>query len=457
MPSLVLYDSLSGCEKSFAPADPAHITAYLCGPTVYGEPHIGNARPAVVADVAIKYLRRHYPEVTFVRNITDIDDKIIERANENGESTETLAARMQAHYNEVMTRLNVAQPDIEPKATQYIAEMIEAIAGFHAGRHAYTLEDGTMLFDVGSVENYGDLSGQTAGTLEGARVEVDENKRDPRDFVLWKPAKEGEPAWQSPWGSGRPGWHTECAVMISEIFPSHIDLHFGGVDLKFPHHENERAQTKCMKREQVGCWVHNALLTVEGDKMSKSLGNIISIAKAIEKYGAMTTRLALLSTQYRHPLHWRDETVQLAQNRLAKFQSAYTELQDVEAAGETTRREEAMEKALSQDLCTPELLAVLAQSAKNARSSSSVSRAEARRELENGLAWLGLEPALSEQSTSLSAGEKAEVEVLIAQRNEARARKDWSAADTIRDRLLARNIHIDDTAQGTTWRVGKQQ
>ena len=240
-----------------------------------------------------------------------------------------------------MGQLNVAPPDFEPMATQYVDEMVTAVTELIDKDHAYDI-DGTVMFDVNSIANYGDLSGQISHTKQGARIEVDENKRDPRDFVLWKPAKEGEPSWSSPWSQGRPGWHTECTVMINALFPSHIDLHFGGSDLMFPHHENERAQSKCLREGQVGYWIHNALVTLDGNKMAKSAGNVITIRDAVNNHGAMVTRLALLSTHYRHPLHWGDAAIEQAQNRLAKFVDAWNRVADCEAAPNETEYEQEM-------------------------------------------------------------------------------------------------------------------
>jgi cysteinyl-tRNA synthetase len=471
MTDLMLHDSATRSKRRFVPIDPTHVRMYVCGPTVYDLAHLGNARPVVVFDVLYRLLKRLYPRVTYVRNITDVDDKINARARETGEPIAAITARTTADFHADMTALGALPPDVEPRATQHIAEMIALIARLIAKGHAYVAQ-GHVLFSVSSFPDYGKLSGRSPDELlAGARVEVAPYKRDPGDFVLWKPSDEATPGWDSPWGRGRPGWHIECSAMSWKHLGEEFDIHGGGQDLIFPHHENEVAQSRCAfpGRSFARYWVHNGMLLVNGEKMSKSLGNFLTVRDILAEgpWAGEAFRLLLLRTHYRAAL---DFTMEGLREAKAELDDHYAMLSRAPATpgGETAARlaEWALAPLLD-DLNTPLALA----------------RLRDLRTLENAVT-VGGSPALPMQRAGLAAppapgiaaaafreaaavlgvatgdpvawlrgGEDtAEIEAAIAARLAARKARNFAEADRIRDALKARGIILEDGPSGTSWR-----
>ncbi len=452
-----LYNSLSRRTEPFAPLDPERVTMYLCGPTVYNYVHIGNARGPVVFDVLAKLLRRHFPNVVYARNITDVDDKINAAARQQNVPISAITDRFAQAYREDMAGLGVAPPDIEPRATTHIAPIVEMIEELIERHHAYVAE-GHVLFDVGSFPAYGELSGRdTEELIAGSRVEVAAYKRSPGDFVLWKPSTPDLPGWQSPWGVGRPGWHIECSAMSAAHLGETIDIHAGGVDLLFPHHENEIAQSTCAHGGKTFArwWMHNGMLTFDGRKMSKSLGNVLLVHELLKNEPAEALRLRLLSGHYRQPLDWSEVAVQQAVNTLDGWYRVLRDLADVDVSDTELPVPERVEAALCDDLNTPQALAELSVLADAARQSGT---AEAKAALLGGGALLGLLQQDAE-SWFKRGGEQgidgAAVDALIEQRRAARVARDFKRADEIRDELAAMNITIEDGAQGTRWSVAK--
>jgi cysteinyl-tRNA synthetase len=465
---LVFHNTLSGKKETFVPADPGHVTVYVCGPTVYNLVHIGNGRPAVVFDVLIRLLRTRYPRVTYVSNITDIDDKINAAAAENGEDIATLAERFALAYQEDISALGVRPPDVVPKATHHIAEIVDMIDTLIGKGHAYASE-GHVLFHVPSDPEYGSLAKRPLeDMIDGARVEVADYKKDPKDFVLWKPSTADQPGWDSPWGRGRPGWHIECSAMVKKHLGDTIDIHGGGSDLTFPHHENEAAQSRCANDHPtyVRYWLHNGMLNLGTEKMSKSLGNVLTIRALLEKHSSEVLRYALLSGQYRSSLTWSDEL--LAQAR-ASLDGLYQSLRDVDDSSSLTSRDmqglafpdypNAVVAALCDDLNTPKALAAMHELANQVRrASDSEAKKYAVNQLLAGGWLLGLlvhtpenyftqgQPG-AEDSLSAEA-----IEQLLEQRKAARANGDYAGADRIRDDLLAAGIELEDSREGTRWR-----
>lgn len=465
---LVFHNTLSGKKETFVPADPGHVTVYVCGPTVYNLVHIGNGRPAVVFDVLIRLLRTRYPRVTYVSNITDIDDKINAAAAENGEDIATLAERFALAYQEDISALGVRPPDVVPKATHHIAEIVDMIDTLIGKGHAYASE-GHVLFHVPSDPEYGSLAKRSLeDMIDGARVEVADYKKDPKDFVLWKPSTADQPGWDSPWGRGRPGWHIECSAMVKKHLGDTIDIHGGGSDLTFPHHENEAAQSRCANDHPtyVRYWLHNGMLNLGTEKMSKSLGNVLTIRALLEKHSSEVLRYALLSGQYRSSLTWSDEL--LAQAR-ASLDGLYQSLRDVDDSSSLTSRDmqglafpdypNAVVAALCDDLNTPKALAAMHELANQVRrASDSEAKKYAVNQLLAGGWLLGLlvhtpenyftqgQPG-AEDSLSAEA-----IEQLLEQRKAARANGDYAGADRIRDDLLAAGIELEDSREGTRWR-----
>ena len=465
---LVFHNTLSGKKETFVPADPGHVTVYVCGPTVYNLVHIGNGRPAVVFDVLIRLLRTRYPRVTYVSNITDIDDKINAAAAENGEDIATLAERFALAYQEDISALGVRAPDVVPKATHHIAEIVDMIDTLIGKGHAYASE-GHVLFHVPSDPEYGSLAKRSLeDMIDGARVEVADYKKDPKDFVLWKPSTADQPGWDSPWGRGRPGWHIECSAMVKKHLGDTIDIHGGGSDLTFPHHENEAAQSRCANDHPtyVRYWLHNGMLNLGTEKMSKSLGNVLTIRALLEKHSSEVLRYALLSGQYRSSLTWSDEL--LAQAR-ASLDGLYQSLRDADDSSSLTSRDmqglafpdypNAVVAALCDDLNTPKALAAMHELANQVRrASDSEAKKYAVNQLLAGGWLLGLlvhtpenyftqgQPG-AEDSLSAEA-----IEQLLEQRKEARANGDYAGADRIRDDLLAAGIELEDSREGTRWR-----
>ena len=452
-----LYNSLTRRTEPFAPLDPERVTMYLCGPTVYSYVHIGNARGPVVFDVLAKLLRRHYPHVVYARNITDVDDKINAAALEQGVGIEAITGRFTAAYREDMAELGIAPPDVEPCATAHIGPIVAMIERLIAGGHAYAAE-GHVLFDVASYPDYGRLSGRdTEEMIAGARVEVAPYKRNPADFVLWKPSTPELPGWDSPWGRGRPGWHIECSAMSAAHLGETIDIHAGGVDLLFPHHENEVAQSTCAHggRTFARWWLHNGMLTFDGRKMSKSLGNVLQLHELLKHHPAEALRLRLMSGHYRQPLDWSDAAIAQSVSTLDGWYRVLRDLAGVEVDTARLPVPEPIEAALCDDLNTPQALAELSVLADAARAQGTP---EAKAALLGGGALLGLlqqDPEAWFKQAGGAAVDAARVEALLEERRAARAARDFARADAIRAELAAMGVAIEDGAQGTRWSVAK--
>jgi cysteinyl-tRNA synthetase len=451
-----LYNSLSRRIEPFAPLDPERVTVYLCGPTVYSYVHIGNARGPVVFDVLVRLLRRHYPQVVYARNITDVDDKINTAALEQGVPIGAITDRFAAAYREDMATLGIAPPDIEPHATAHIGEIIAMIQTLIAGGHAYAAE-GHVLFDVASYAAYGALSGRdTEEMIAGARVEVAPYKKNPADFVLWKPSTPELPGWDSPWGRGRPGWHIECSAMSAAHLGETIDIHAGGIDLQFPHHENEIAQSTCAHGGKTFArwWMHNGMLTFDGRKMSKSLGNVLHVHQLLKQHPPEALRLLLLRGHYRQPLDWSDNAIGQAISTLDGWYRVLRDLDSVPAIEGALPVPESIEAALCDDLNTPQALAELSVLADAARQSGT---AVAKAALLGGGALLGLLQQAPEAwfQRGTDGVDGARVEALLEERRAARSAKDFARADAIRAELTAMGVVIEDGAQGTRWSVAK--
>ena len=457
---LSLYNSLTRRKEEFVPADPERVTMYVCGPTVYNHAHIGNARPAVVFDVLARLLRRLYPHVVYARNITDIEDKIIAAAKAQGVDISVVTEKYADIYRKDMGVLGVLAPDLEPKATETIDEMIEMMERLIAAGHAYAAE-GHVLFNVPSFADYGRLSGRDRDEMvAGARVEVAPYKKDPSDFVLWKPSDADQPGWDSPWGRGRPGWHIECSAMIEKHLGQTIDIHGGGIDLQFPHHENEVAQSSCSHggAPLARFWLHNGFVNIESEKMSKSLGNVLLVNDLIRQAPGEAIRLALLNGHYRQPLDWTAEGLTQAKRMLDRLYGSLRNLADVKAEPANDAAPDAFVDALLDDLNTPKALAVLFDLAKQANTASDPgTRAQLKAALIGAGRMIGI---LEMDPEAWFAGGGAashidgeEIERLIAARNAARKAKDFAEADRIRDELAAQGIQIEDGPQGTSWRV----
>lgn len=447
--TLKIYDTMAKQKRDFQPIDPAHVKIYVCGPTVYDYAHIGNARPAVVFDVLVRLLRTLYPKVTHVANITDIDDKIMQRAAEMGEPIESITQKFTNIYREDMAFLNVNNPDIQPRATQSIPAMISMIENLIKKTHAYAAEN-HVLFDVTSMQDYGKLSHRNRDDMiAGARVEIAPYKKDPGDFVLWKPSDATQPGWDSPWGRGRPGWHIECSAMIEQHLGETIDVHGGGQDLIFPHHENELAQSECAHGKTfVNYWMHNGYLTVEGEKMSKSLGNFITIRDLHNVAPGEVVRLALLSAHYRQPIDWSQANLNQAQKSLDKFYTALRQVMDIEVQPKINT---AMMTALKDDLNTPQAIAVLHDLATKLNKTPT---AEIKAELLGAGQLLGVLYEDPESWFKQGGGEltDAQIEQMIADRESARANKDFATADALRKELDAAGIIVEDAANKTSWK-----
>jgi len=430
-----LHDTMTREKRPFVPLNPQRITMYVCGPTVYGRAHIGNARPAVIFDLLRRVLEHEYPQaqVVYARNVTDVDDKIIASAAEEGVDVSVITERYERFYLEDMGALGVNSPTIAPHATQEIGPMVAMIAELVAKGNAYEAE-GHVLFSVASDPDYGELSRRDReAMIAGARVEVAPYKRDPADFVLWKPSDEGVVGWESPWGRGRPGWHIECSAMIRAHLGETIDIHGGGLDLIFPHHENEIAQSRCAHGglPLARYWVHNGFVDMGAEKMSKSLGNIVTPEELLKRHKGETLRLALLSAHYRQPLAWTEDL--LAQSK-AVLDGLYRKAGDAEPGAVDS----AVVEALADDLNTP-----LALSRLSAIDDPSVLKVSAQ--------LLGL-LMVSEDEWFRGEGDSGDIEARIAARAEAKARRDFAEADRIRDELKSEGIVLEDGASGTTWR-----
>lgn len=455
--SLYLHNSLTRRKELFVPGDPARVTLYACGPTVYNPPHIGNARAAVVYDVLYRVLRRHYANVVYARNITDVDDKINLAARQEGVPIAAISARYTAIYHRDVAALGVLPPVIEPRATEHIPAMLAMIERLIASGHAYIAE-GHVLFHVPSYPQYGKLAGRSMDEMiAGARVEVAPFKRDPADFVLWKPSEGDQPGWDSPWGFGRPGWHLECSAMSEQHLGETIDIHGGGNDLKFPHHENEIAQSTCAHGGRLFCryWVHNGFVELEHEKMSKSLGNVLLVQNLLQRFPGEALRLALIKGRYREPISWSDDLVQQAKAQLDRLYGALERLKDVPSVD--VPLPSAFADAMDDDLNTPLAIAHLMALATEANVATEPSaQARCKAEILTCGAELGIlrqDSAVWFSSAQSRKVDPAAVESLIAARRDARARKDWQAADAVRAELTAMGVVLMDGADGTTWRV----
>jgi cysteinyl-tRNA synthetase len=460
--NLQFHNTLTRRQEKFVPLDPAHVRMYVCGPTVYDFAHIGNARPVVVFDVLYRVLKLVFPKVTYVRNITDVDDKIIAAANAGGEKIDAVTGRTAKAYHEDMTALGALPPDNEPRATQHIAHMIRMIETLIARQHAYAA-DGHVLFSVPSMPTYGKLSGHSRDELiAGARVEVAPYKKDPADFVLWKPSTPDQPGWESPWGRGRPGWHIECSAMSEAHLGVSFDIHGGGLDLIFPHHENEIAQSECAHdgAPLARLWMHNGYLTVNGEKMSKSLGNFFTVRDLLAKAPAEAIRLLLLKTHYRAPLDFTEDGLRQARGELDRFYNALQKFDPGERLYDlalTLTPPADVVDALADDLNTPLALARLHEHASaafqsaggSAEPSPQVSALFAGGRL---LGLFGQRPGAWFKGGAGDGLSEQHIEAAIAARLAARKAKNFSEADRIRDELKAQGVLLEDGPKGTTWR-----
>ncbi len=459
---LMLHNTLTRQRERFTPGDPARVTMYVCGPTVYNYVHIGNARPPVVFGLLADLLRRRYPGVLYARNITDVDDKINAAAKAAGVPIGTITGRYTTAYRDDMGALGVAPPDLEPHATAHIPQIVAMIERLIASGNAYAAE-GHVLFAVASFPEYGRLSRRsTDEMLAGARVEVAPYKRDPGDFVLWKPSPEDLPGWESPWGRGRPGWHIECSAMSEARLGETIDIHAGGIDLTFPHHENEIAQSTCAHggRTFARYWLHNGLLNFEGRKMSKSLGNVTLVHDLVRQHPPEALRLALLSAHYRQPLDWTDGLIEQSVRTLDRLYATLAELADVEVDAARAPLPASVEAALCDDLNTPIARAEIARLAGEARKADGpAARAARKGELLAAGRLLGLlqqDPvAWAAQFTRGTVVDAVAIEALIERRRDAKQARDFAAADAIRVQLRDMGVLIEDTPQGVRWKLAR--
>ena len=459
---LRLHNTLTRRVEAFVPQDPHRVTMYLCGPTVYNYVHIGNARGPVVFGLLVRLLKRIYGagHVVYARNVTDVDDKINTAAAQAGVPITSITERYAAAYDEDMGKLGVDRPDVVPYATQHIAQIIAMCEKLIANGHAYAAE-GHVLFDVGSYAQYGHLSGRsTEEMIAGARIDVAPYKKNPADFVLWKPSTPDLPGWDSPWGRGRPGWHIECSAMSEAHLGETIDIHAGGNDLMFPHHENEVAQSTCAHGGRVFArwWLHNGMLTFGGRKMSKSLGNTLQLHELLQKHPADLLRYMLMKAHYRQPLDWSDASLEQARSTLDGLYGTLRDLHDVPAEAAAVPAE--IEAALADDLNTPEALALLSRYAEEARKAETPhDKKAAKSALLGAGAFLGLLQQDPEAwFKHAAAGEEIDaawIEKLLAERADARQRKDYAESDRIRDLLAAKGVVIEDGPQGTRWKIVK--
>ncbi len=457
--TIQLHNTKTGKKETFVPIDKNSITMYLCGPTVYNYAHIGNARPAVVFDVLNNLLKYHYPKVTYARNITDIDDKINKSAMELGQNIKKYAKKYADIYNHDIEQLGVQAPDIEPYATEHIPQIIAMINDLITKGHAYAAE-GHVLFSVNSYENYGRLSNRNIDDMiAGARVEIAPYKKHPADFVLWKPSDESLPGWGSPWGRGRPGWHIECSAMCKEHLGTIIDIHCGGRDLVFPHHENEAAQSCCANSTEsfANYWVHNGMINMDNHKMSKSLGNILLIKDVVKKHKGEVIRWLLLSSQYRQSVSWSEDSIYKSQKTLDRIYTALRENQDSIAEVHHNNIPASIIKALDDDLNTPIAFAEINKIAKQlAKAKSSNDKVLYKSQLLSAGLLLGFFQENPESWFKADDIDSDKIEKLIKQRNTARDNKDWEKSDQIRNELAAMNVVLEDSAKGTRWSVKNQ-
>jgi len=458
---LQIHNSLTKQKDIFTPIEPGKVKLYVCGMTVYDLCHVGHARVMVVFDVVTRYLRACGYEVTYIRNITDIDDKIIARANQNGESIQSLTERFIAEMHQDADALGVIRPDFEPKATESMAEIITMIETLISKSFAYAADNGDVYYDVSQFDGYGKLSGRHIDELRsGERVAVNEAKNDPLDFVLWKAAKPEEPAWESPWGRGRPGWHIECSAMSATCLGEHFDIHGGGQDLQFPHHENEIAQSEGAHGcQSVNYWMHNGFVRIDDEKMSKSLGNFFTVREVLARYSPEVVRYFILTSHYRSPLNYSDESLEQAKSALTRY---YTALRDVDIKTNVVWQDDEefgvrFSAAMDDDFNTALALSIMADVR---QALNKVSNDNARACYLAGLLRsfgdvLGL---FQQDAEAFLLGDTdnddlaIKVETLIEARNTARINKDWAKADEVRDELVAMGIVLEDAAGKTTWR-----
>lgn len=462
---LKVFNTLTRQKEAFKPITPGEVKLYVCGVTIYDYCHIGHARTYVAFDVVVRYLRERGYNVKYVRNITDVDDKIIRRAAENNEAIADVTERFTQAMHDDFDALNLLRPDVEPTVTGHMGDIIAMIETLIANGNAYIAKDGDVLFDVSTFDNYGKLSRQNLEQLQaGARVEVTDNKQDPLDFVLWKQAKAGEPSWPSPWGDGRPGWHIECSAMNKRHLGENFDIHGGGSDLIFPHHENEVAQSCCANHnDYVNYWMHSGMVQVDEVKMSKSLGNFFTIRDVLAQYDAETVRYFLLSSHYRSQLNYSKENLDQARAGLERL---YTALRDAPMGDDNSERNTAQTEsfvtrfnaAMDDDFNVPEAMSVLFELAREVNRAVAAEPEKAAAfaaELKHLGSVLGFLQQAPEQYLQGGAGddeEVAKIEALITERNDARTAKDWARADAARDALKAMNIELEDSATGTKWR-----
>jgi len=454
-----LYNTESKSKQDFVPSDPNHVTMYVCGPTVYSYAHIGNARPPVIFDILARILRARFNTVTYVRNITDIDDKINMAASAEGVDIKAISERYTLAYHDDLSALGVLPPDVEPKVTEHVAEIHQMIGDLIDSGHAYHTQ-GHVLFSVDSYPEYGFLSKRAPeDMLAGARVEVAPYKKQAGDFVLWKPSADDQPGWDSPWGRGRPGWHIECSAMSAKHLGQTIDIHGGGHDLIFPHHENERAQSVCAHGGEpfVKYWLHNGFVNVDKEKMSKSIGNVLLVRDLLKQAPGEAIRYVLISAHYRAPLDWNDEILEQARNSLDRLYGALRDMSDIEVPTDIGEQiPDPFKQALFDDLNTPRALAELFALAKQANSSSDpMQKVRLKAAILQSGAWLGI---LQQDPNVWFAGDGSDIDAdeinrLIAERVDARNNKDWQRADEIRDILTDKKVVLEDGANGTRWRI----
>ena len=460
---LNIYNDLNRKKEPFVPLEPGRINMYVCGMTVYDLCHLGHARVLVVFDIVARYLRWAGYDLTYVRNITDIDDKIINRANERGEPFQALTERFITAMHEDAEALGVLPPDLEPRATDHLPEIIAMIARLIEREHAYVAENGDVYYDVNSFEGYGKLSGKSLEDLQaGARVEPGEVKRNPLDFALWKAAKPDEPSWPSPWGDGRPGWHIECSAMSTRALGDTFDIHGGGADLTFPHHENEIAQSEgATGHPFVRYWMHNGFVRINDEKMSKSLGNFFTVREILTRYRPEEVRYFILTSQYRSPLNYDDEHLDNARAALTRFYTALRELPDAEPAADEPGAAK-FHVAMEDDFNTPEALAAMFELAReiNRARGEDLDRAAALgallRQLGGLLGLLQDDPEVYLRGGANDDGDLGDADItqLIERRAQAKQEKDWARADAIREQLKEAGIVLEDSPNGTTWRRG---
>ena len=445
---IFLTNNLTNKKEKFIPKDKNNVRMYVCGPTVYDDPHIGNARPVVVFDILFKIFKNKYPNVTYVRNITDVDDKIIKSSKENNISISELTKKITQSFNEDCIYLNCEQPNHEPKATEHISEMIEMISELIKKGFAYE-NNKHVYFEVKKFKDYGQLSNKKLDELvAGSRIEVSDNKKNPEDFVLWKPSQPEEPSWDSPWGKGRPGWHLECSAMSKKYLGNEFDIHGGGIDLLFPHHENEIAQSRCANDSKAfaNYWLHNAFITMSNEKMAKSQGNILKIKDFRNNKSGQVLRMALMSAHYRQPLEWNDKLLENCENTISKWYNVYLNIKT------KLKISDEILKPLLDDLNTPGYIANLHKLYEKAVKGSD----EDKILFISACNFIGLlnetkEDWLKFKKNKVSISEN-EILIKINQRNEARVNKNYKEADKIRDELLDKGVLIEDKDGKTTWK-----